>query len=94
MPLIDGTRATAAAAGKAAHFRADLTAQELAAFNAATPNRFAFKHAHSQQNPEKDWGTNTLQAIEFAFYVLNQQLGRKRSRAAPSCSVSRPRTRW
>ena len=74
VPLIDGTRATSAAAAKAAHFRAELTAQELAAFNTATPDRFAFKHAHSQQNPEKDWGTHTLQAVEFAFYVLNQQL--------------------
>ncbi len=36
------------------------TAAERAAFNAATPNRFAFKHAHSQQNPEKDWGKWTL----------------------------------
>lgn len=74
VPLIDGTRATSAAAGKSAHFRAELTAQELAAFNAATPDRFAFKHAHSQQNPEKDWGRHTLQAVEFAFYVLNEQL--------------------
>jgi hydroxybutyrate-dimer hydrolase len=30
------------------------------------------KHAHSQQNPGKDWGLNTLQSIEFAFYALNQ----------------------
>jgi hydroxybutyrate-dimer hydrolase len=35
----------------------------------------AFKHAHSQQNPEKDWGKVTLQAIEFAFYVLNEKYG-------------------
>jgi len=60
----DGTRATAA-----------LTPAELAAFNTATPNRFAVKHAHSQANPEADWGTMTLQAVEFAFYVLNQQFG-------------------
>ena len=30
---------------------------ERAAYNAAFPNRVAFKHAHSQQNPEEDWGT-------------------------------------
>ena len=76
VPLIDGTRSTSAAAGNAAQFRAALSAAELAAFNTATPNRFAFKHAHSQRNPEKDWGTFTLQAVEFAFYVLNEQYGR------------------
>jgi hydroxybutyrate-dimer hydrolase len=71
--LIDGTRATATAAGTAAHFNAGLSANALAAFNALTPNRFAFKHAHSGRNPEKDWGHFTLQAVEFAFYVLNEQ---------------------
>ena len=75
VPLIDGTRTTAAAAGKNAAFQAGLTAAELAAFNAATPNRFAFKHAHSGQNAEKDWGTTTLQAVEFGYYVLNQRYG-------------------
>ena len=75
VPLIDGTRATATAAGKNAAFNAGLSASELAAFNAATPNRFAFKHAHSGQNPEKDWGRSTLQAVEFAYYVLNERFG-------------------
>ena len=75
VPLIDGTRTTSAAAGMNAAFRAPLTAAELAAFNTATPNRFAFKHAHSQQNPERDWGRYTLQAIEFAFYVINEKFG-------------------
>lgn len=73
VPLIDGTRTTAAAAGAAAQFNAGLAAADLAAFNAATPDRFAFKHAHSGRNPEKDWGNFTLQAVEFAFYVLNEQ---------------------
>lgn len=73
--LIDGTRSTAAAAGKQAAFNAGLTAGELDAFNTATPNRFAFKHAHSGQNPEKDWGRTTLQAVEFAYYVLNERYG-------------------
>ena len=75
VPLIDGTRTSAAAAGTAAAFKAALTPTELAAFNTATPNRFAFKHAHSQQNPEKDWGRFTLQAVQFAFYVINERLG-------------------
>jgi hydroxybutyrate-dimer hydrolase len=75
VPLIDGTRTTSAAAGNNAHVRANLTAAELAALNAATPNRFAFKHAHSQRNPEKDWGNFTLQAVEFAFWALNEKYG-------------------
>lgn len=73
--LVDGTRAAAAAAGNNAHFRANLSDAERVAFNTATPGRFAFKHAHSQRNPEKDWGTFTLQAVEMAFYVLNERYG-------------------
>lgn len=75
VPLIDGTRSSAAAAGKNAAFNAGLSANELAAFNAATPNRFAFKHAHSGQNAEKDWGRTTLQAVEFAFWAINERYG-------------------
>lgn len=73
--LIDGTTADADAAGNLAHFRADLGDAARSAYNAAFPHRVAYKHAHSQLNPERDWGKNTLQAIEFAFHVLNQQYG-------------------
>lgn len=73
--LIQGQRTTAAAAGTNAQFKANLTAADLAAFNAAFPNRWAFKHAHSEQNPEKDWGRDTLRAVEFAFYMINQKHG-------------------
>jgi hydroxybutyrate-dimer hydrolase len=73
--LIDGLRADAAAAGGASHFTAALSDGQRAAFNAATPNRIAYKHAHSQRNPEQDWGRNTLQAVRLAFYVLNEQYG-------------------
>ena len=55
--------------------RRSLTADELSAFNAAHPNRIAVKHAHSQQNPEKDWGRDTLKAVRFALWALNEQLG-------------------
>lgn len=75
VPLIDGTRAKAVDAGSSAQFRANLSSAEAAIFNSATPNRFAFKHAHSEQNAEKDWGKFTLQAIEFAFYVINERHG-------------------
>jgi hydroxybutyrate-dimer hydrolase len=71
----DGTLLNAATAGTEALFKADLTGDALAAFNAATPNRVAYKHAHSQQNPEKDWGLNTLDAVRLAFHVLNERYG-------------------
>ena len=73
--LQNGTRTGAAAAGKASHFTAALTDAERTALLADRPNRIAVKHTHSQQNPEKDWGKNVLNSIEFAFYVLNEQFG-------------------
>ena len=73
--LQNGVRATRVAAAKNSNFTPQLSDAERAAFVAATPNRVAFKHAHSQQNPEKDWGKSTLQAVEFAYYVLNEKYG-------------------
>ncbi len=77
--LQNGVRSGAAAAGKDSNFTATLTAAELASFNAATPNRVAVKHAHSQRNPEKDWGLAALNTIRFAFYVLNEERGQRNS---------------
>jgi hydroxybutyrate-dimer hydrolase len=71
--LIDGLREDADAAAKASNFTAPINDQQRRRFNERTPNRFAFKHAHSRLNPEADWGTNVLQAIEFAFDVLNRK---------------------
>ncbi len=73
----NGTRSTAAPAGTNSNFTSELTAAELAAFNAATPNRQAVKQAHSQQNPERDWGVDTLNAVRFAFYILNEERGQR-----------------
>src|SRR5258708_3356591 len=72
--LMRGERADAAQAGDDSNFTTRLSDSQRALFNAATPNRFAFKHAHSQQNPEKDWGDNVLRSIKFAFKVLNDKL--------------------
>lgn len=74
---VDGSRATRKAAGTMAQFAAQLSDAALAAYNAAFPNRIAIKHAHSQQNPEKDWGSDTLVAARYAFYVLNAKYGSK-----------------
>ncbi len=71
----DGTMLTAATAAGKAVFQSAAAASDVAAFNTATPNRVAYKHAHSQQNPEKDWGKHTLDAVRLAFYVLNERFG-------------------
>lgn len=72
---IDGTLVNADFAGTSAIFKANASASAIASFNSAFPNRYAYKHAHSQQNPEKDWGANTLQAIQFAYWALNDMFG-------------------
>jgi hydroxybutyrate-dimer hydrolase len=77
--LQNGLRASSATAGKTSNFTADLSAADLASFNAANPNRLAFKHAHSQLNPEKDWGRNTLDAVRFAIYVINEERATRNS---------------
>jgi hydroxybutyrate-dimer hydrolase len=54
-------------------FNANLTRADIGAYRNANPHRFAIKHLHSQQNPEQDWGTYTLQSIRTAFYALNKE---------------------
>lgn len=70
---IDGTRATRADAGALSFFAALVSDAARTAYNALFPNRVAMKQAHSQANPEKDWGTDTLTSIKFALYALNQE---------------------
>jgi hydroxybutyrate-dimer hydrolase len=40
----------------------------------ATGSGIAYKHAHSQDNPEADWGRHVKQAAQFALATLNAQL--------------------
>ena len=75
--LRNGVRIDASAAAKNSNFTAVLAAAELQSFVAANPTRVAVKHAHSQQNSEKDWGRHTLDAVRFALYVLNEQFSDK-----------------
>jgi hydroxybutyrate-dimer hydrolase len=75
--LMRGERADAVTARDTANFIAAISDSQRTAFNTATPNRWAFKHAHSQLNPEEDWGKNVLRSIEFAFDMLNEQFGRR-----------------
>jgi hydroxybutyrate-dimer hydrolase len=71
--LIAGERTAADDAGKGSTFTAKLSAEQQGRFNAETPDRFAFKHAHSRRNPEQDWGRDVLRAVEFAFFVLGRE---------------------
>jgi hydroxybutyrate-dimer hydrolase len=70
--LADGQRSTAASAGSRSTFTVNLTGSERREFADRSPNRFAFKQAHSQQNVERLWGEFTLAAVEFAFERLNK----------------------
>ncbi|MFT4179186.1 MAG: 3-hydroxybutyrate oligomer hydrolase family protein [Thermomonas sp.] len=40
----------------------------------ASGHGVAWKHAHSQDNPEADWGRHLKQAAQFALATLNEQL--------------------
>jgi hydroxybutyrate-dimer hydrolase len=88
---IQGRQISAPEAGRNAIFTSELSGARLPDFNAANPNRFAFKHAHSMQNPEKDWGKNVLSSIRFAFRILGEKYGgavTKRNTIVIASSVS------
>mgnify|MGYP000468497297 FL=1 len=67
---LQGQLVAVSEAGKQSAFTAQLSEDYLSQVD---PKIATTKHAHSQNNPEKDWGLNTLQAIELAFHVLNKQ---------------------
>ncbi len=71
--LITGERVDAGEAGRDSNFTVKLGQGARERFNAESPHRFAFKHAHSRTNPEARWGLHVLQSIEFAFWALNQE---------------------
>jgi hydroxybutyrate-dimer hydrolase len=72
---VDGTRVPRTQAGKLSQFTADITDAARTAYEALLGYRFAIKHAHSQQNPEKDGGNDTLAAARYALFVLNDRYG-------------------
>jgi hydroxybutyrate-dimer hydrolase len=77
--------------GTASQFTANLNAADLAAFNAAFPNRAGRGSTRIRSRTRKGWGRDTLRAVEFAFYMLNEirpALGRRRA-----VVISSPRTR-
>jgi hydroxybutyrate-dimer hydrolase len=70
---IEGEIIDASTAGKKPQFVADLLPSRQASFSKDHPHRIAMKHAHSQKNPEKDWGQDVLTSIRFAFWALNDE---------------------
>ena len=54
------------------NFKPKISPKELESYRKDNPNRWAIKHAHSRENPEAHWGTDTLRAIQFGFYALNR----------------------
>ena len=57
---------------------------EELAFEPDAPRRrrgVAFKHAHSTDNPEADWGRHVKQAAEFALAGARRRLSRRRRRS-------------
>ncbi len=85
--LITGERTRAEVAGSNSLFTAKLSGDERARYLRDYPHRIAVKHAHSQRNPEKDWGRHTLAAVDFAFYVLNGLKDRRAGRYAPENTI-------
>lgn len=59
-------------AGQGVNLQGQVADSALAFTPAQTSGQgVAFKHAHSQDNPEADWGRHTKQAAEFGLHALN-----------------------
>ncbi len=71
--LMDGRLVPRSTAGAGAHFASELSGAALTSFLAAYPNRIAYKHLFSQQNPEKNWGQNVLDSVRLALWALNEE---------------------
>jgi hydroxybutyrate-dimer hydrolase len=84
---ITGERSIRESAGSNSLFTATLTDAERARYLREFPNRLAVKHAHSQRNPEKDWGRYTLAAVDFAFYIINSLKDARAGTYAPHNTI-------
>jgi hydroxybutyrate-dimer hydrolase len=69
---VRGEQVEAAKAVEPLNFKPKVPRRELEQYTEDNPYRWAIKQAHSQENPEAQWGTDTLRAIQFGFYVLNR----------------------
>lgn len=75
--LIDGRRVPADEAGDASTFTARLSDAQRVNFTTQFPERWAWKHAHSELNPERDWDQHVIASVEFAFWALNVEYPRQ-----------------
>lgn len=73
--LIDGLGGSSLSNTTALQFKTGYSNTQRTEYKKTSPHRFAFKFAHSQRNPERVWGQNTLDAAKFAFYLLNERFG-------------------
>ncbi|WP_159710109.1 3-hydroxybutyrate oligomer hydrolase family protein, partial [Geminicoccus flavidas] len=77
--LLRGERVDADEAGGRSTFTAPISERQRQRFDARYPDRFAWKHAHSQTNPEARWGQHVLRSLDFAFFALNRELAAARA---------------
>ena len=68
----DGVLTPSSEVGRKSQFTVKKTGK-LRKFLDEHHDRVATKHAHSQINPERLWGEQALQGIEFAFWALNNK---------------------
>jgi hydroxybutyrate-dimer hydrolase len=71
-----GVRETVAEAGRESNFTARVPRRELRRYLGRLPDRWAWKHPHSQANPEAGWDEDVLDSIDFAFWALKDRFGR------------------
>jgi hydroxybutyrate-dimer hydrolase len=77
---ITGERVDADVVGELSSFTATLSDTQREAFNRRHPNRWAFKHAHSQDNPEADWDEHVVLSLRFALWAVNHALAQATGR--------------
>lgn len=75
--LLRGQRLPEDEAGGRSNFTVPISERERLAYVAAYPSRWAWKHAHSELNPEQDWDEDVIRSIKFAFWALGEQFGRR-----------------
>ncbi|UEM18651.1 D-(-)-3-hydroxybutyrate oligomer hydrolase [Skermanella mucosa] len=69
---VQGEHVEASRSGKPLNFEPRIPQRELDRYLEDNPDRWAIKHAHSRENPEADWGTDTLRSVQLGFHLLNR----------------------